>query len=147
MAIDYTGFALPKGQPRIVDRIQRKAELAAEERACRKAVDARDQRRCFYPGCKTSASEKHHIVPSSVRGQRRWRTDDILSACPVHHRYFKAGLIRVEGNPDKGPVKVFLTKLGVDAGLHLAGRARRLEIIAAPAVDVESRPVTTQESR
>jgi hypothetical protein len=123
MGIDYEGFGFPKAQPRIVDRIQRKADLKAEEVACRKAVDLRDKRRCFYPRCKAVASEKHHIVSSSVRGQRRWRSDDIVSACAEHHRYFKAGLIRVEGNPDTGPVKVFLTKLGQDAGLHLKGGA------------------------
>lgn len=113
------GLLFPKQSPRVVDRIHRKAELAKEERACRLAVDARDKRRCFYPGCKAVASDKHHIVASSVRGQRRWRTDDILSACREHHGYFKAGLIRVEGNPDKGPVRVFLTALGVEAGLRI----------------------------
>lgn len=121
MSIDYSQLAFPKGQPRIVDRIQRKADLKAEEMACRKAVDLRDKRKCFYPRCKAVASDKHHIVPSSVRGQRRWRTDDILSACAEHHRYFKAGLIRVEGNPDTGPVKVFLTQMGIEAGLKLKG--------------------------
>lgn len=120
--IDYTGFAFPKGTPRVVTRLEKKRDLAAEERACRKAVDTRDGRRCFFPRCRTSASEKHHIRPSSVRGKRVWITSDILSACPDHHRLFKAGLIRVEGNPDHGPVRVVLTKLGEEAGIKVPAR-------------------------
>lgn len=115
--IDWHGFAHPKPRPRVVDRIAQKRDLAAKERACRKAVDARDHRRCFYPGCKAYASDKHHIVARSQMG--RWVTSNIISGCHLHHSYFKAGLIAVQGNPDHGPVKVRLTALGQREGLKL----------------------------
>lgn len=122
MAIDYTGFGFPKGTPRVVEQITKHREADAEERACRVKVDKRDGRRCFFPNCKTPATEKHHIVSSSVRGVRIWQTSDILSACAEHHRWFKAGLIRVTGNPDGRPVTVHLTKLGGDAKLLIPKR-------------------------
>ena len=117
--IDYSGLKFPKGTPRVVSKLEQQRDAKAEERVCRLKVDARDKHRCFFPGCKVRASEKHHIRQSSVRGKRVWRTDDILSACAAHHRYFKAGLIRVEGNPDHGPVKVFLTALGEQAWIRI----------------------------
>lgn len=121
--IDWNLLALPKGKPRIVSRIEYKRQREADERACRAKVDARDQHRCFFPRCRQRASEKHHIVPSSVRGKRLWMSHDILSSCSEHHRWFKAGLIRVEGNPDRGAVTVSLTSLGRDAGIRIPARA------------------------
>jgi len=124
-AIDYTDktiFAFPKGQPRQAAKIKKASELAKEERACRAAVDARDKRQCFFPQCRCGATEKHHIMSRSVRGKTIWRTDDILSACHKHHGWFKAGLIRVEGNPDVAPVVVLLTKTGQDAGILVPQR-------------------------
>lgn len=123
--IDYTDetiFAFPKGEPRQVAKIKKASDLAKEERECRAKVDARDKRRCFFPSCRSAATEKHHIVARSVRGKTVWRTDDILSACNKHHKWFKAGLIRVEGNPDVAPVKVFLTTLGEKAGIRVPER-------------------------
>lgn len=122
MAIDFTGFAFPKGTPRAAVKLTNERDAKAEERACRKAVDARDQHRCFLPGCKVRASEKHHIVSSSVRGKRIWRSDDIVSACGTHHSWVKAGLIRISGNPDRGPVTVEPTALGLEAGIRIPKR-------------------------
>jgi hypothetical protein len=128
-ALDSLGYAnqqparaVPKGQPLVVTKLERQRAAQAAERACREAVDKRDGRKCFFPGRPHPASDKHHIVPSSVRGKRIWITSDILSACAEHHRWFKAGLIRVEGNPDKGPVSVLLTKLGEEAGIRIPKR-------------------------
>lgn len=123
MAIDYSGFKYGKGTPRVAAKREKKLDLAADERACRKKVDQRDRRQCFFPGCKVRANEKHHILSSSVRGQRIWQTDDIVSACTEHHRWFKAGLISVAGNPDKGPVTVMLTRLGLVNGIKVPARA------------------------
>jgi hypothetical protein len=119
--MDYSGLPFPK-RPRILDRIAYKRQREADERACRRTVDQRDGRRCFFPACRAFASEKHHIVPSSVRGKRLWVTSDILSSCPEHHQWFKAGLIRVVGNPDQGPVRVVLTALGLLAGIKVPAR-------------------------
>ena len=119
--IDYSILSLPKGVPRVVDRIQKKRELEKQTRDCRRAVDARDHRRCFFPGCRAFAGSKHHILARSLQG--RWHTRNILSACEPHHRYFKAGLITVVGNPDRGPVRVTVTSLGHAAGLRVPRRA------------------------
>ena len=121
MAIDYSVLPLSKGVPRVVDRIQKKRDLAQQERDCRRAVDARDHRRCFWPRCRAYAMSTHHVIARSLLG--RWRSENILSACEPHHRYFKAGLITVIGNPDHGPVRVKLTSLGKAAGLRVPRRA------------------------
>ncbi len=120
--IDYSIFQFSKGTPRIAERITKKRELEQTAQKARAAIKARDKGRCFFPGCKVAASEAHHITPRSVRGKTVWRSDDLLSACAEHHRYFKAGLIRVEGNPDKGPVTVTLTSLGEAARIRIPKR-------------------------
>jgi hypothetical protein len=127
MAIDYSVFAgigLPKGRPRAATKKDRDAQLEKEERAARQAVDRRDGRRCFFPACKHYATDKHHIRSSSLRGKRVWVTADLLSACGKHHRWFKAGLIGVTGNPDiqagqRGALQVYVTKLGLAEGITL----------------------------
>lgn len=109
MAIGY-GVAVPKPIPRVLDRVEQKRAMAQQERDCRRAVDARDHRGCFFPTCRAFADEKHHVQARSLGGT--WQTANILSACAMHHRWFKAGLIRVVGNPDDGPVTVKPTDLG-----------------------------------
>lgn len=121
--IDYSALAFPKGRPRVAVKRAAKKDLAAEERACRAKVDKRDKRRCFFPKCKAYAGEKHHIVASSVRGKREWATNDILSSCTEHHRWFKAGLITVKGNPDRGPVQVAVTALGAKESIVVPPRS------------------------
>ena len=111
-----------KGVPRILMKLEKRRARAVDERSCRLAVDRRDHRRCFFPTCKVYAGEKHHIRSSSTRGVRIWITSDILSSCGDHHRWFKAGLIRVVGNPDHGPVTVHLTTLGQKAKLRIPAR-------------------------
>ena len=125
--IDYSGFQFGKGQPRIVAKLQKRSVLAAEERACRAAVDARDGRRCFWPTCQKPAGEKHHLVARSVRGKTEWRSDGIVSACSEHHRLFKAGLIYTTGNPDRGRVSVHLTALGQQAGIRVPRRGKEAQ--------------------
>jgi 5-methylcytosine-specific restriction endonuclease McrA len=91
-------LAFPKGQPRVVDRIQRKQELRAQERACRKAVKARDKGRCVVPGCKERSAHLHHIVYRSRGG--KWRSENVCSLCVTHHQMVHASMIRIEGNAD-----------------------------------------------
>ena len=122
--IDYSGMAYPKGQPRIMAKLQKRATLAAEERACRAAVDARDGRQCFFPTCKTPAGELHHLVSRSVRGKTQWVTSDLISSCQTHHRYLTGHLIYTTGNPDRGRVSVHLTALGQQAGIRVPRRVR-----------------------
>ena len=118
MTIDYRGARFPKPTPRVILKMAKVTAQRQAERACRKLVDQRDGRRCFFPTCRSYAGSKHHIVASSVRGSRVWRTDDIVSACEKHHRLFKAGLIRTTGNPDiKHDLRVHVTPLGRAHGI------------------------------
>lgn len=116
--IDYSKLRFGKGTPRVILKMAKATLKAQTERACRKLVDQRDGRKCFFPKCRAYAGSKHHIVASSVRGSRIWRTDDIVSACETHHRLFKAGLIRTTGNPDiKHDLRVHVTPLGRAHGI------------------------------
>lgn len=120
MPIDYSGMRFSKGTPRVVVKMQ-KARLAdAVETKCRKKVNRRDGGRCFFPRCKTRASDKHHVRPRSLGGA--WTSSNILSSCRVHHDWFKAQLIRISGNPDRKTVKVHLTTLGKEAGIRVPTR-------------------------
>lgn len=118
----YAACPFPKGKPRQIEKIEKQADLAKQERMCRAAVDRRDKRVCFFPRCRKTATEKHHITSRSVRGKLVWHTDDILSACQLHHSWFKAGLITVSGNPDKGPVTVQRTTLGEAGNVRIPTR-------------------------
>lgn len=95
----YQSCPIPKPPPRVVDRIRYKRELAAQERACRKAVKARDKGRCRVPGCRDRAVHLHHIVYRSKQGT--WTTGNIASLCAKHHSYEHAHLIAITGNADK----------------------------------------------
>lgn len=120
MPIDYTDFAFGKGMPRSGEKVIKGRAAQKVERKVRQAVNARDKHRCFFPGCKVSASHKHHTVYRSRGGS--WDTKKIVSGCPVHHRWIHDGLIELHGNPDKPPMQVRLTTLGRKAKLHLPAR-------------------------
>jgi len=120
MAIEYSLFKFHKGKPRELHKIERTREADRVERECRAKVDARDQRQCFYPRCRVRASDKHHIQPRSLGGT--WTTANIASACRRHHDWFKAGLITVDGNPNRGPLRVLVTALGTQAGIRVPER-------------------------
>lgn len=120
MAIDYHDksiFKFPKGAPRAAEQLDKKRTAAKQERRTRKAVNARDRHRCFFPSCKDTAFHKHHKVYKSAGGQ--WETDNIVSGCALHHKWVHAKLIRLIGNPDVAPVEVELTDLGKKARLRI----------------------------
>lgn len=99
MPIDYSQFAIPKGTPRIVDRIQKKKDLAQQERDCRAAVRKRDKGKCVVPGCKEAAPHMHHITYRSRGG--KWRSGNIASLCVKHHQMVHAALIQITGDADE----------------------------------------------
>lgn len=99
MAIDWSLFAIPKGTPRVLDRIEQKKSREAQERECRRKVDARDKRKCVVPGCKDASAHKHHIVYRSKGG--KWRSENVCSLCVKHHQMVHAGLIDISGNADE----------------------------------------------
>jgi hypothetical protein len=119
--IDYSVLKFGKGTPRAVAKMEKDRAAEAKEQKCRDKVNASDGHRCFFPGCRTRSSDKHHVRPRSLLGA--WVSSNILSACRRHHDWFKAGLIRVEGNPDRRPVRVGLTGLGAQAGLRVPARS------------------------
>lgn len=107
----YQHAAIPKPTPRVVDRIRYKRDLAQQERACRKAVKARDKGRCVIPGCKDRAHHLHHIVFRSRGG--KWTTGNIASLCATHHSYVHAHVITIAGNADKHLTITGYRKYGV----------------------------------
>jgi hypothetical protein len=116
--IDWSGFAFPKGTPRVLVKETKDRDKAAHERRVRIEVNQRDNYACFWPKCKTRASDRHHIRPKSLLGP--FESWNLLSACRKHHDYFKAGLVAVTGDPDvKGSLHVSLTQMGIDAKLRL----------------------------
>jgi hypothetical protein len=104
MAIDYRGFAIPKGTARVLDRIERKRDLALQERTCRQAVRLRDHGRCVVPGCKERSQHLHHITYRSRGG--RCRSENVCSLCVKHHQMVHAALIEITGNADE---ELFIT--------------------------------------
>ena len=117
MPIDFTGFAFPKGMPQSGERVIKKRQIKAAESKIRKQVIARDQHRCFFPGCKVKAVEKHHQVYRSKGGA--FTPTNLVSGCSLHHRWVHDGLIRLHGNPENPPLRVVLTALGRDAKIHI----------------------------
>jgi|SRR6185436_13829220 len=97
--MDSSQLAFPKGPPRVVDRIARKAALASQERLCRAAVKRRDHGRCQIPGCREMSRALHHIVFRSQGG--KWRTPNVCSLCTRHHQLLHGGLITISGNADE----------------------------------------------
>jgi hypothetical protein len=96
--IDYSQFAFAKGIPRVLDRIEKKRDLAAQERACRLAVSKRDKGRCVVPGCREASQHLHHILFRSRGG--KWRSGNVCSLCITHHQMLHAGLIQISGDAD-----------------------------------------------
>lgn len=101
MAIDYSGFAIPKGSPRILEKKCAKLDAAAQERICRQEVKRRDKGHCVVPGCKNRDVEMHHVIPRSRSKRLKWATSNNCLLCPEHHNLRHAGLISITGNADE----------------------------------------------
>ncbi len=87
--IDYTGFVFGKGTPRVLDRIEKKQALGKAERACRKAVQARDRGHCRIPACRRKAVHLHHLIYRAHGGT--WQPDNIVSLCVPCHQLVHGG--------------------------------------------------------
>ncbi len=96
--IDYSIFAHQKGTPRVVDRIEQKANLAKQERECRAAVKARDKGRCRVPTCKHAAQHLHHVTFRSQGG--KWQSCNVVSLCVLHHQFVHGRILGISGNAD-----------------------------------------------
>ena len=100
MPIDWSGFAIPKGTPRVLQKKAQKLDLATQERICRAAVKRRDKGRCVVPGCKEHGQHLHHIVFRSQSKAKRWLTSNCCLLCAGHHQLLHNGLIAITGNAD-----------------------------------------------
>ena len=101
MAIDYSGFAIPKGEPRCVAKARAKKLDAKNERAAREITRKRDKGKCRVPGCKEPAQHLHHIVYRSQSKAKRWQTGNLCWLCVDHHRLEHAGKISISGDADQ----------------------------------------------
>lgn len=114
MAIDYSGFAIPKARARVLDRIEKKRDLALRERVCRQAVRLRDKGKCVVPGCRDASKHLHHVTYRSRGG--KWRSENVCSLCVKHHQMVHAALIQISGDADQelvitGPAHLLRFKL------------------------------------
>lgn len=101
MAIDYSGFAIPKPEPRIVTKKRKQKLDARDERACREIVRARDKGRCRIPNCnERDGLEMHHITFRSQSAKRKWDPRNCCLLCKTHHQLRHAGVIHISGDAD-----------------------------------------------
>lgn len=121
MPIDYSLFTFGKGKPQSVVKLEQQRAAKTQEAKVRQKVNARDKHRCFWSKCLETAFHKHHKVYRSHGG--KWETENIVSGCNLHHKWVHDGLIRLIGNPDKGPLEIELTALGKVAKIRVPKRA------------------------
>lgn len=101
MPIDYSGFPLPKGRPRVVEKAAKAKAFDTEWRAVCKAVDARDKRICQITGKALtagavdpwSALERHHIQPRSRAKLRKYDANNVLTVSRAVHQLLHAGAL------------------------------------------------------
>jgi 5-methylcytosine-specific restriction endonuclease McrA len=106
VAIDYSGFAIPKGPTRYRTKATRKAEKEAHERTVHQAVDARDHHTCRVCGryCSPLAvtllerSHRHHVVYRSKGGPTE--TWNLVTLCASCHHDEHDGTIQLSGDAD-----------------------------------------------
>jgi 5-methylcytosine-specific restriction endonuclease McrA len=106
VAIDYSGFAIPKGPTRYRTKATRKAEKEAHERTVHQAVDARDHHTCRVCGryCSPRAvtllerSHRHHLVYRSAGGKDT--TANLITLCAHCHDDEHKKRIRLSGDAD-----------------------------------------------
>lgn len=119
-----SGLAFPKIPPgrmsRLQEKLARRSEEQAEIRACYKAVDERDKRRCRVCGKKGSPTatglleriHRHHMVYRSRGGQHE--PDSVVSVCSqCHDEIHVRGTLRLEGDANARDERGKLVGVGV----------------------------------
>jgi len=128
MAIDYSGFAFPKGTPAGVARHQRKAAKADQLAEAYAVVDTRDQSYCRVTGRHTVPAavdprvrrEHHHLKGRRVMPEWRHDPKRIVTVCKQAHDLITAGWIVVEGlDADKPHGLRFHWKEGLDPKMKI----------------------------
>lgn len=95
MAIDYSGFAIPKGTPRVLERRTKRLSDAEAERECRKQVKALYGSKCVIPGCREPGIHLHHVVYRSKSRRLKYEPTNRRPVCAGHHALIHAGTIHL----------------------------------------------------
>lgn len=111
MSIDYSQFAIPKGTPRILDRIEKKRAMEKQERDCRRTVRARDKGKCRV--CGRPAQHMHHLERRSLGG--KWTPRNVVHLCRICHQFEHAALLHISGDPER---RIQVTSTG-EASLYI----------------------------
>ena len=104
MAIDYSGFSLSKGEPRVAARHQRRKQASEALDAAYADVDVRDGGFCWVTGRYTQSGapdarvrrEHHHLQPRSTAPELRESPHNIITTCAEAHALITNGWIGVE---------------------------------------------------
>lgn len=113
MAVDYSGFAFPKGVSRYEVKATRKQAKAKQWDAVCAAVDARDARCCRVCGKPSrldatgllERGHRHHIIYRSAGGPDL--TWNLCHLCARHHHEEHTHQIRLSGDADaKGGIQL-----------------------------------------
>ena len=105
MSVDYSGFAFPKGQPRVLARHRKRVDAEAALRQAYADVDLRDGGFYWVTGRYTQSGavdprvrrEHHHLVSRSRSRGRRADVHNIITCTAEAHALIEAGLIHVQG--------------------------------------------------
>ena len=117
MAIDYTRLAIPKPQPRWMEKAKKVAANKKAEKDCYAQVDRRDGHCCRVCHARVggvgmlAAVHHHHLVYRSLGGKHE--TSNVLSLCVKCHDLVHRGEIQLSGNADER------NSIGVLSGVKL----------------------------
>lgn len=104
MAIDYTRLAIPKPQPRWMEKAKKVAANKKAEKDCYAQVDRRDGHCCRVCHARVggigmlAAVHHHHLVYRSLGGKHETR--NVLSLCVKDHQAVHDGTLRLSGDAD-----------------------------------------------
>jgi hypothetical protein len=108
--IDYSQFAFPKGQPKVLAKADTRREAEKALRDAYKAVDARDKKTCRATGRPLVAGavdprmrlERHHIQKRSTDKRLIDDPVNIVTVAGDVHQLLEAHALEIEGvNADK----------------------------------------------
>jgi 5-methylcytosine-specific restriction endonuclease McrA len=91
MGIDFSGFAFPKGTPRVISRRAKKAEEDRQWEEAKRFVRKRDGGKCKC--CGKTGGEVHHLKYRSLGGDHD--PNNLALLCKRCHEDIHAHLIEV----------------------------------------------------
>jgi 5-methylcytosine-specific restriction endonuclease McrA len=106
MGIDWSQFAIPKGEPGVEAKRRKRLTDEEAERACREEVWRRYGRVCSVPGCREKAVHQHHIVYRSKSRALKFAPENRAPLCEAHHKLEHAGKITIHPRTEDGELIV-----------------------------------------